>query len=268
MSEEKNETTAIAPYDFTLMQVAKASAASGFFRDSKQLAQAIVKIQAGQEHGFGPVTSMAHFYVIDGKVSVDGPLMAAAIKRSGKYTYRKRAHTTTECVLEFYERVGEKWESLGESSFTMEDAKTAGLLGKDNWRKYPKNMLFWRALCNGAREHCPDAVFGLYTAEEMGAVVDGEAVVVEVIEPESTPSPDDGNGTPPEPGTHWIDDIPTRKRFWAWARGEMALEDGQVYEALGEERIHDFTGSKRDAMNAIRDWVDAQIEASEQEAQE
>ena len=40
----------------------------------------------------------------------------------------------------------------------------------DNWRKYPKNMLFARAISNGVKWHCPDVMNGqpVYTPDEMG----------------------------------------------------------------------------------------------------
>ncbi len=53
----------------------------------------------------------------------------------------------------------------------MDDAKKAGLSGKDVWKKYPRNMLFYRALTSGVRLYCPDVTGGVvvYTAEEIGA---------------------------------------------------------------------------------------------------
>jgi recombinational DNA repair protein RecT len=53
----------------------------------------------------------------------------------------------------------------------MKDAKAAGLDGKDVWKKYPRNMLFGRAMTNGCRWYCPD-IFGgksVYTPEELNA---------------------------------------------------------------------------------------------------
>jgi hypothetical protein len=53
------------------------------------------------------------------------------------------------------------------STFTIEDAKTAGLLTKNNWTKYTKDMLYWRCVVRGLRRICPDAVMGLYTPDEI-----------------------------------------------------------------------------------------------------
>lgn len=88
---------------------------------------------------------------------------------------------------------------LGDYEFSWEDAQMAGLAGPDcqpgvhsdgcrNWqrgkscnqgyRTYPKRMLWWRASGFAADDYFPEAGLGLYTAEELGALVDenGRAV--------------------------------------------------------------------------------------------
>lgn len=154
------------------MQLGDLLAQSGFFADSRGAAQAVVKVLAGREIGFGPIASMTGIHVISGRVSISANLMAAAIKRSGRYDYRVREMTAQRCEIEFRERNGDKWEIIGSSEFTAQDARAAGTKNMD---KYARNMLFARAMSNGARWYCPD-IFGgpVYTPEEMGATVDGE----------------------------------------------------------------------------------------------
>jgi hypothetical protein len=113
------------------------------------------------------------------------------VKRSGKYNYRVTRHTASECVIDFFER----GEPCGTSSFSMDDAKAAGLVNNDNWKRAPRNMLFARALSNGVRWYAPD-VFDVstYVPEELGADVDDEGNVVRVpaaaakVTIESTPA--------------------------------------------------------------------------------
>lgn len=154
------------------MQLGELLAASGFFQDSRGAAQAVVKVLAGREIGFGPIASMTGINVIQGRVSISANLMAAAIKRSGRYDYRVKEMTPQRCEIEFRERNGDKWEVIGSSEFTAQDAQKAGTKNMD---KFARNMLFARAMSNGARWYCPD-IFGgpVYTPEEMGATVDGE----------------------------------------------------------------------------------------------
>jgi hypothetical protein len=157
---------------------------SKFFTDTTQAAQAIVKVLAGRELGFPEIASMTGVNIIKGKVSLSANLMASAIKRSVKYNYRIREHSDDVCRIEFFE----DGESVGFSEFTRADAVKAGLNG-DNWKKFPRNMMFARALSNGAKWHCPD-IFGgpIYTPDELGATVNEEGEVIDLpVEPTTEP---------------------------------------------------------------------------------
>jgi hypothetical protein len=61
-----------------------------------------------------------------------------------------------------------KGEGQTEMSFTMEQAKNAGL-GGDNWRKYPAAMLRARASLALARAVYPDLMLGVYDPDEVPA---------------------------------------------------------------------------------------------------
>jgi hypothetical protein len=154
------------PFEQDMMKLGQAMAQSGYFPNVQRASQAIVKMLAGKEMGFGPVASMQGVHLIDGKISLSGNLIAAAIKRSPRYTYRIREHTTTVCKIEFLEQ----GESIGISEFTLKDAEQAGVASKKTWQQYPRNMLFNRAISNGARWFCPDIFAGaVYVPEELGA---------------------------------------------------------------------------------------------------
>jgi hypothetical protein len=171
-------TTSLKRYDppADIMQLGAVLKNSGFFDDVKSEAQAIVKVMAGAEMGVGPIAAMAGIHVIKGKVTVGANLIAAAIKRSGRYDYRVIEMSNTACEIQFYEQ-GQK---VGVSRFTEGDAKAAGT---QNMSRFPRNMLFARALSNGARWYTPD-VFGgpIYTPEEMGAQVDEDGDVLAIPE--------------------------------------------------------------------------------------
>jgi hypothetical protein len=187
------ENTAIVSLADT-MQLGKVLADSGFFQDSRQAAQAVVKVLAGRELGFGPVASMTGINIIQGRVALSANLIAAAVKRSGHYNYRVIGLTDTECRIDFYER----GERIGTSQFTSAEATKAGTKNMD---KFPRNMLFARAMSNGAKWYCAD-IFGgpIYTPDELGANVNEEGEVIEgesrvIAQPEATKSPPaNGNG--------------------------------------------------------------------------
>ena len=162
-----------------LSRIGKMMAVSGYFTDARDAAQASVKIMAGMEMGFGAFASMTGIYIISGKPSVGANLMASAVKSNPKYDYRVKEISGTVCTIEFYETMNGKRESIGTSTFTLEEAKKAGVKNLD---KFARNMLFARAMSNGIRWFCPDVFAGnpTYTPEELGAVVDDEGNVTEL----------------------------------------------------------------------------------------
>jgi hypothetical protein len=146
------------------MSIGQVLAKSGYFKDTTDQAQAVAKVLAGQELGIGPVAALRGISFVMNKMTLDAGLVAALIQRSGRYDYRVIAHTEQECRIAFYDN----GKQVGESRFTMADAQKAGLAGKDMWAKYPRNMLFARALTNGARWYCPGVFFGaVYTPDEV-----------------------------------------------------------------------------------------------------
>lgn len=155
-----------------IMSIGKAFAESGMFTDIKSAAQAIVKIQAGQEIGIPPFAAMSGIHIIQGKPTIGAGLIASSIKGSGKYDFRVVDHSEKICSIEFFQGK----ESLGISTFTIEDAKKAGTKNID---KFPKNMLFARAISNGVKFYTPDVFSGpVYTPEEMDQVTIDAAVEV------------------------------------------------------------------------------------------
>src|SRR5262245_53664451 len=98
-------------------------AQSGAFADVRSAAAAIVKILAGVELGVGPITAMTSLYVVKGRVTMHATLIAARIKSSGRYDYRVVRSDDAGCAIAWLDR-GEK---VGESTFTLEDARKAGL---------------------------------------------------------------------------------------------------------------------------------------------
>jgi hypothetical protein len=179
--------------DMTLSEIGTVLVKSGFFTDARDSSQAIVKIMAGRELGFGPIASMTGVYIVKGRVSLSANLMAAAVKRTTRYNYRVTEHTDKVCEIEFTEG----GQPCGRSRFTDADAKKAGT---QNMEKYPRNMLFARAMSNGVKWYCPD-VFGgpIYTPEEMGASTNEDGEVIEHARPKAD------NGHEPEPVTNVVD---------------------------------------------------------------
>lgn len=208
------------PGDMDMVTLGTMLAKSGYFADARDAAQSVVKVLAGRELGVGPIAAMTGIYIVKGRVTLSAVLMAGVIKKSRKYNYRIIQRDETTCILDFYEDS----EKVGRETFTIADAKRAGLADGENYRKYPKNMLFSRAMSNGAKAYCPDAFNGapVYTPDELGERVDGETgeVIVEttarVVEAEPV------QAEPPKP-------LPVKREF---TRDELiAFLDERVVEA-------------------------------------
>lgn len=149
------------------MAIGEVFAKSGMFPDIKTQAQAVVKIMAGKELGLSPFQAVSGVYMVNGRLALQANVMASLIKKSLKYDYTVDSLTETECAISFYNIEKEGKNPLGVSAYTFKDAAKAGLVNKDNWKNYPKNMLFARALSNGARWYCPDIICGWHTTEEI-----------------------------------------------------------------------------------------------------
>ena len=162
--------------DFDTMQ--KASTAlfrSGYFSDVKSEAQAIVKVMAGAELGLQPFSSMAGIHIIQNKPALGSNVVATLVKNDPRYNYKIVECNNKVCTIAWYE----DGESVGESSFTMDEANTAGITGKPTWKAYPSDMLFARAITRGARRFAP-GIFGgspIYTPEELGVDTDEDGYI-------------------------------------------------------------------------------------------
>lgn len=192
-----------------IQQVARLLALSNYF-DAKgngetAIAQLATKILAGQELGYEPFASVNGIHIIQGKPSISGNLMATAVKRSARYDYRVRQMDDSAVTVEFFERINGRLESLGVSAFTAEDAKKAAT---QNMNKFPRNMLFNRAMSNGVRWYCPDVFQGnaVYTPDELGVAVNDDGEIVDAQYTVTSPAPatngtgngrSNGNAAPP-----------------------------------------------------------------------
>jgi len=142
-------------------------AESGMFPDIKSASQGAVKVMAGKELGLTPMQSLNSFYFVGGRLAMVAQAMASLIKSSQKYDYGIVSHTEEQCTIAFFKKANGTLEEIGQSQFTKKQSAAAGIINKDNWKSYPMNMLFARALANGARWYCPDAIQGFYTVEEL-----------------------------------------------------------------------------------------------------
>lgn len=157
-----------------IINMSKMFVESGMFTDAKSVAQAFVKIQAGQEIGLAPFAAMSGINVIMGKPTFGAGVIASSVKGSDKYDFKVKEMNEKTCSIDYFEGK----ELIGNSTFTIEDAKKQGTKNLD---KFPKNMLYARAMSNGQKWFCPDVFqIAVYVPEEMPEVTE-DVPHVEVI---------------------------------------------------------------------------------------
>lgn len=178
-----------------LKELATVFIESGSFTDVKQTAQAMVKILAGQELGFSPIVSMTGIHFFNGKVAIGANLIASLIKDSGKYEYKITEHTADACSVLFYQKINNELKQLGVPvRYTIADAAKAGLMVKDNWKKFPMDMLFAACIRQGSRRYCADVLRGVTGETDVDinetintAAMDEAAAVPAITTPEAEP---------------------------------------------------------------------------------
>jgi len=134
--------------------------------------QAMAIMLRGRELGIGPMEALMSIDVINGKVRSSTQLMLALIYRSRlaeniEFEYGDPAKVTVK-------RVGMPALTV---SFSTDDAKRAGLMSKDNWRKWPATMCMWRAITIAARLAFPDVIGAVYTSDEIGVEMRSDEMV-------------------------------------------------------------------------------------------
>lgn len=149
---------------------------------------------AARELGMPPMMALnGGIHVIKEKVEISARFMAAAIRRKG-HSITITEHTGTKCVIK-----GKRADNgdTFSSSFDNIDAGLAGLWGQGTWAKYPKDMLFARAMSRLARQLFADVIGTAYVEGEISykeVTPDPEAmesVDVEIQQPESLLSLED-----------------------------------------------------------------------------
>lgn len=124
----------------------------------------IVAVQMGAELGLKPLQSIQNISIINGRPSLWGDALIALIKNhpiceSIKETFSEDDNTA-------FCEVRRKGEEPQKRSFSISEATTAGLINKDNWKKYPKRMIQLRARAWALRDVFPDILCGMQVAEE------------------------------------------------------------------------------------------------------
>ena len=124
----------------------------------------LVAIQWGAELGLKPLQAMQNLAVINGRPALWGDAVIALVRSSPlcEYVVETDDGGTATC------KVKRRNEPEQVRTFSMDDAKAAGLAGKQGpWAQYPKRMRQMRARAFNLRDVFPDVLRGMPVAEEV-----------------------------------------------------------------------------------------------------
>ena len=164
-------------------RIARAFAQSGMFgvRDASAAMSLCLLAQAEGQH---PAIAFRDYSIIQGKPAKKAEAMQRDFLTSGGKI--EWLELTDTCVkAKFSHPAG----GSATVDWTMERARQAGLGGKDNWKKFPRQMLRSRVISEGVRTVCPMATSGMYVPEEVAEFGDSPTPVVDGGELKADPAP-------------------------------------------------------------------------------
>ena len=203
------DSTALAPrqqFDLSPQTFEQALTFSNYLAESDMVPKdfkgkpgnCLVAIQWGMEIGLKPLQAMQNIAVINGRPSLWGDAVIALVRSSPlcEYIIEEDDGRTATCKVK---RRGDPAEQF--RTFSTDDAKAAGLLGKQGpWTQYPKRMRQMRARAFAVRDVFPDVLKGLPVAEEvMDTPTERHMGPVERVEP----------ATPAYPADQFTKNLPT-----------------------------------------------------------
>jgi hypothetical protein len=169
--------------------VAKSEFAPKDFRGKPE--SCLLAIQHGSEIGLSPMQSLQNIACINGRPAIWGDAALAVAMASAVCEYvRERVEGEGDAMTAYCEAKRRGYERPTLTSFSVADAKKAGLWGKSGpWTQYPKRMLQLRARGFALRDAFPDVLKGLVTAEEAQDYPTTPAVAEAVVVRAAAPQP-------------------------------------------------------------------------------
>ena len=126
-------------------------------------ADTAIAMMYGQEVGIPPMASLQRINVIQGKPGLDAQGIVALVRGAG-HSITGDISTTSATAT------GKRGDTGDEmtATFTIEDAKHAGLVKPGPWVQYPDDMLWAKAVTRLGRRLFADVLMGLsYTPDEI-----------------------------------------------------------------------------------------------------
>lgn len=162
--ENRNEVAIKSTQAVTLEQIERMAihfAKSGLF-GIRTPEQGIALMLIAQAEGLHPAVAARDYHVIQGRPALKSDAMLARFQQAGgKVVWN--VYSDSEVSGTFSHPAG----GATTVSWTIAQAKAAGLTGKDVWKQYPRAMLRARCISEGIRTVYPGVSVGVYTPEEI-----------------------------------------------------------------------------------------------------
>jgi hypothetical protein len=142
-------------------RMANAFVKSNFF-GVKTVEQAVALMLISQAEGLHPATAARDYNVIQGRPALKADAMLARFQHAGG-SVQWTELTDKRVAATFSHPQG----GSVTIDWDMARAKAAGLDGKDNYKKWPRQMLRARCISEGIRTVYPGVLSGMYTPEEV-----------------------------------------------------------------------------------------------------
>ncbi len=117
----------------------------------------------GREVGLPPMTALTSTHVVNGRPGISAEMMRALVYAAGHELEFVEA-TGAVCRMRARRAGSQTWTEL---AWTLDMARAAGLLGKDVWKAYPRDMLTARCTAALCRMVFPDVIHGFRAVEEL-----------------------------------------------------------------------------------------------------
>lgn len=152
-------------HEFQMFQtIAKTAQSSGLYKGVGEESKIFMILLAARELGISPMLALnGGIWNIQGKIEVSSRLMNSLIRRAGHSLEIKECNNNI-CTLR-----GKRADNgdIAEASFTIEEARVAGLAGREVWKKYTQDMLYARAMSRLARRLFSDVIGTAYVEGEI-----------------------------------------------------------------------------------------------------
>lgn len=241
-------TAEITQYGISDLQVmANAMAKSNLF-GVKNPDQALALMLISQAEGLHPALAARDYDIISGRPAKKPEAMLRDfLANGGKVEWHQLDDTKADATFS---------HSQGGSiriTWDFDRANQAGLGGKDNWKKYPRQMLRARCISEGIRTVYPAATSGSYTPEEAKDIPPAEEREMKDV-------------TPVKPA---LPEVDNDKLFYDFKDALTACDSIKTLQSLWTKISKDVANLPEDLraeLTAVKDELKAQIEEGQEAA--